>query len=237
MGDGGAHPARGRARPSPADRARAGAAGACRSSAATACYTAYVEGWGLYAESLGGEMGFYEDPYARSGSSPTRCGARSASSSTPACTRWAGRREQAIDFFVENAGKAEHDIVVEIDRYIVWPGQALAYKIGELKIKELRAPRRPRAGRALRRPRVPRRGAGRGGGAAGRAGGEDPGMGGSAGAARLTAAAEARPAAARCSCSPRSPSPSPSRSSSTTGTGTCIACGADFSPSTWGGRS
>ncbi len=47
-------------------------------------------------------------------------------------------RQQAIDFFLENAGKAEHDIVVEVDRYIVWPGQALAYKIGELKIKELR---------------------------------------------------------------------------------------------------
>ena len=48
-------------------------------------------------------------------------------------------RQQAIDFFLENAGKSEHDIVVEVDRYIVWPGQALAYKLGELKIKELRA--------------------------------------------------------------------------------------------------
>jgi uncharacterized protein (DUF885 family) len=48
-------------------------------------------------------------------------------------------REQAIEFFKANAGKSEHDIVVEVDRYIVWPGQALAYKIGELKIKELRA--------------------------------------------------------------------------------------------------
>jgi len=48
-------------------------------------------------------------------------------------------RQQAIDYFKANAGKAEHDIEVEVDRYIVWPGQALAYKIGELKIKELRA--------------------------------------------------------------------------------------------------
>jgi uncharacterized protein (DUF885 family) len=48
-------------------------------------------------------------------------------------------RQQAIDYFRANAGKAEHDIVVEIDRYIVWPGQALAYKVGELKIKQLRA--------------------------------------------------------------------------------------------------
>jgi uncharacterized protein (DUF885 family) len=48
-------------------------------------------------------------------------------------------RQQAIDYFMANAGKTEHDVVVEVDRYIVWPGQALAYKIGELKIKELRA--------------------------------------------------------------------------------------------------
>jgi uncharacterized protein (DUF885 family) len=48
-------------------------------------------------------------------------------------------REQAIQFFKDNAGKTEHDITVEVDRYIVWPGQALAYKLGELKLKELRA--------------------------------------------------------------------------------------------------
>ena len=48
-------------------------------------------------------------------------------------------RQRTIDYFKDNAGKTEHDIIVEVDRYIVWPGQALAYKLGELKIKELRA--------------------------------------------------------------------------------------------------
>ena len=101
-------------------------------------FTAFTEGWGLYSESLGYEMGFYKDPYSRFGAL-TYDMWRAVRLVVDTGMHYKGwTRQQAIDFFKDNAAKTEADIINEIDRYISWPGQALAYKIGQLKMLELR---------------------------------------------------------------------------------------------------
>ena len=101
-------------------------------------YTAFVEGWALYAESLGEDMGFYRDPYAKFGQLTYEMwrAVRLVVDTGLHSMNWT--RQQAIDFFQANAAKTLQDITVEVDRYIVWPGQALGYKMGQLKIRELR---------------------------------------------------------------------------------------------------
>jgi uncharacterized protein (DUF885 family) len=102
-------------------------------------YTAFVEGWALYSESLGDRIGLYKDPYSKFGQLTYEMwrAIRLVIDTGIHSEGWS--RQQAIDYFMANSAKTQNDITVEVDRYIVAPGQALAYKTGELKIKELRA--------------------------------------------------------------------------------------------------
>jgi uncharacterized protein (DUF885 family) len=100
--------------------------------------TAYVEGWGLYTESLGKELGVYTDPYQYFGALTFNIWRANRLVVDTGMHYLGWSREQAIDWMKSNAPLSETDIVAEVERYIAMPGQALAYKIGELKIQELR---------------------------------------------------------------------------------------------------
>jgi uncharacterized protein (DUF885 family) len=101
-------------------------------------FTAYSEGWALYAERLGWELGFEKAPLDNLGrlQAEMHRAVRLVVDSGMHYKRWT--REQAIDYMTEKTGIAEGDVIAEIERYLVWPGQALAYKVGMLKILELR---------------------------------------------------------------------------------------------------
>ncbi len=102
-------------------------------------FTAFVEGWGLYSERLGLETGFYQTPYTNMGrlSYEMWRACRLVVDTGIHAKGWT--RQQAIDYMAENSALSLNNITTEVDRYITWPGQALAYKTGELKIRELRA--------------------------------------------------------------------------------------------------
>ncbi|WP_421990081.1 DUF885 domain-containing protein [Qipengyuania sp.] len=100
--------------------------------------TAYVEGWALYSETLGYEMGFFDDPWNRYGTLQDEQlrAMRLVVDTGLHAKGWS--RQQAIDFMLENSGMTETEVVAEVERYIAIPSQALAYKVGALKIQELR---------------------------------------------------------------------------------------------------
>jgi uncharacterized protein (DUF885 family) len=100
---------------------------------------AFVEGWALYAERLGLESGFYADPYSDFGRLTYEMWRACRLVVDTGLHAMGWTRQQAIDFLAANTALSLHEVTTEIDRYISWPGQALGYKMGELKIRELRA--------------------------------------------------------------------------------------------------
>jgi uncharacterized protein (DUF885 family) len=102
-------------------------------------YTAYSEGWGLYSERLGKDVGFYQDPYSDYGrlEGDIWRAVRLVVDTGVHSQHWT--RQQMVDYFHEHSGVGETDVQAEVDRYIAWPAQALGYKVGQLRLLALRA--------------------------------------------------------------------------------------------------
>ncbi|MGE4618877.1 MAG: DUF885 domain-containing protein [Planctomycetota bacterium] len=112
-------------------------------------FTAYIEGWGLYSESLGDEMGFYKDPYSRFGKLSYEIWRALRLVVDTGIHEYGWSREQAITVMLENSALTRQNVEAEVDRYISWPGQALAYKIGELEIQDILRNSRSKLGDAF----------------------------------------------------------------------------------------
>ncbi len=102
-------------------------------------YTAFIEGWALYAESLGYDLGLYKDEFSKIGQLNYDMWRAVRLVVDTGMHQFKWTRDQAIYFFKQNTGKSQQDIENEVDRYISWPGQALAYKLGQMRIQALRA--------------------------------------------------------------------------------------------------
>jgi len=101
-------------------------------------YSAFGEGWGLYAEALGKEVGFYTDPYSDFGRLTYEMWRACRLVVDTGLHAFGWSRQQAIDYMAARTALSIHEVTSEVDRYITWPAQATAYKIGELRIRELR---------------------------------------------------------------------------------------------------
>jgi protein-tyrosine-phosphatase len=109
-------------------------------------FSGYGEGWGLYCEWLGNEMGIYRTPYERFGQQSYAMWRAARLVIDTGIHRYGWSRHQAVDYLAGHTALSQHEVETEVDRYISWPGQALSYKLGELKIRELRERAQARLG-------------------------------------------------------------------------------------------
>lgn len=100
--------------------------------------TAYIEGWGLYSETLGFDLGLYTDPLDRYGHLSAEIFRACRLVVDPGMHALGWSREKAVEYMMTHSAASEENVKSEVDRYVTWPGQATGYKIGQMKIRELR---------------------------------------------------------------------------------------------------
>ena len=134
-------------------------------------FSGYGEGWGLYTEWLGGQIGIYETPYEEFGQLTYEIWRAARLVVDTGIHQYGWSREQALAYMKETVPLSEHEITTEVDRYIAWPGQAVAYKLGEMQIRRHRREAEAGARAEVRPAQVSRRDPGARPGAAAGAGG------------------------------------------------------------------